>query len=180
MLGRGQQQDSIFDIIEKGNFVGPASNETDELHDTPKKWKRVLKIGLIVALIVFLIYGLYSLFGRPVRNDVFTDAFFQDVESIGLYGGESMLSGEDMQPVIRHLKGLRLTHSDIILTNIGENGEPLAGGYPGMGFHKSDGTATAFLTDGNVITFADGSSYTVNDKDLYSTLLKYFKQPENS
>ena len=59
--GYGQQQESISDIIEKGNFVGPASNETDELHDTPKKWKRVLKIGLIVALAAFLIYGLFSL-----------------------------------------------------------------------------------------------------------------------
>lgn len=61
MLGRGQQQDSISDIVEKGNFVGPANNETDELYDTPNKWKRVLKIGLIVALAAFLIYGLFSL-----------------------------------------------------------------------------------------------------------------------
>ena len=140
------------------------------------------KIWTLTLVIVFALsmFGCAGQDGDSVKNDVFTDAFFQDVESIGLYGGESMLSGEDMQPVIRHLKGLRLTHSDIILTNIGENGEPLAGGYPGMGFHKSDGTATAFLTDGNVITFADGSSYTVNDKDLYSTLLEYFKQQEES
>ena len=136
-----------------------------------------LTLAIVFALSMF---GCAGQENNPVSNDVFTDAFFQDVESIGLYGVETMLSGEDMQPVIRHLKGLRLTHSDIVLTNKDENGEDVAGGYPGVGFHKADGTATAFLIDGNVITFADGSSYTVNDKDLYSTLLEYFKQQADS
>ena len=136
-----------------------------------------LTLAIVFALSMF---GCAGQENNPVSNDVFTDAFFQDVESIGLYGVETMLSGEDMQPVIRHLKGLRLTHSDIVLTHINEDGELLYGGPASMIFLKTDGTRTGFLTQGNVITFIGSESYTVNDKDLYSTLRELFEQQTDS
>lgn len=134
----------------------------------------------LAILLVFSFFGCAGQDGDSVKNDVFTDAFFQDVESIGLYGGESMLSGEDMQPVIRHLKQLTLTHSDIVLTHIDEDGDLLYGGPASMIFLKTDGTRTGFLTQGNVITFIDSESYTVSDDDLYSTLHNLFEQQADS
>lgn len=177
MLGRGQQQESISDIIEKGNFVGPASNETDELYDTPKKWKRVLKIGLIVALIVFLIYGLYSLFGRPVRNDVFTDKFFNDVVEI-CDSRAGVVSGDELKPVIAYLKGLKLTATTEHLRTVNEDGEELYG-LDAITFRKSDGTEIMFLRNHVKMTCASESSsysYILESGDLNEGLIEAFAQ----
>lgn len=58
-----QTQDNIFDIIEKGNFIGPIEQtEHNEIEITPKKWKRRMKTVAIILIIgAILIYGLYSL-----------------------------------------------------------------------------------------------------------------------
>lgn len=177
MLGRGQQQDSIFDIIEKGNFVGPANNETDELYDNPKKWKWVLKIGLIVVLTVFLIYGLYSLFGRPVGNDLFTDEFFADVVEI-CDSRAGVVSGDDMKPVIAYLKGLKLTTTTEHLRTINEAGEELYG-LDAITFRKSDGTEIMFLRNHLKMSCASGSdtySYVLESGNLNEELIEAFGQ----
>lgn len=177
MLGRGQQQDSIFDIIEKGNFFGPASNETVELYDKPKKWKRVLKIGLIVALIVFLIYGLYILFGNTFKNDVFTDKFFNDVVEI-CDSRAGVVSGDNIKPVIAYLKGLKLTANTEHLRTVNEAGEELYG-LDAITFRKSDGTEIMFLRNHLKMSCVSGSnvcSYVLESGNLNEGLIEAFGQ----
>ncbi len=68
MLKYGQQQDNVFDIIEKGNFFTPTKGEEPSdvyaEHSSRKaKVLRILKwIAVAVGVIYFAVYG-YMLFG---------------------------------------------------------------------------------------------------------------------
>ena len=61
MLGRGQEQDNIFSIVEKGRFFTPTKGvDTDvgEIDRPRSRAKKIVKIVLLVlAAAVFIVMG---------------------------------------------------------------------------------------------------------------------------
>ncbi len=115
------------------------------------------------------------------KNDLFTDAFFQDV--VGIRDSAiGVVTGDGMLPVIQYLQGLSLTETEEFrLSTKDENGEQLFG-LDGITFDMRDGTEVAFLHNHAALTdFSDGRTYVV-DKDgenLKAGLSAAFAQATN-
>jgi len=109
-------------------------------------------------------------------NKVFTDAFFEDVVEITAYGCMNAVDKEHMGPVVKALQFLTLMESDLYLSYVDENGEPLCG--PGwLAFKKSDGTTLSFITTNAIMTLSDGSlSYYIIGDNLNLILREAFER----
>ena len=97
---------------------------------------------------------------EAAANDLFTDEFFSDIRCVaGIAEGS-----EQMAPVIRYLKSLKLKETDKHLSNRNEKGEDMYGlGY--IIFYKADGTEVHFLCNNGKFTLTGDSpkSYVIQD-----------------
>ena len=97
----------------------------------------------------------------PANNEVFTDAFFADVAQIAFIE-DTPIEGEQMLPVIRYLKSLKLSRSD---EELPEKKPETYGGWDivGMRFIKADGTELTIRLNQWAMSGLPGGSYYVTD-----------------
>ena len=104
--------------------------------------KRTLAF-LLVSVLIFGICGCsQSNKEEAAANDLFTDEFFSDVVRIRCFDGIAEGS-EQMAPVIRYLKSLKLKETNEHLRTTNEKGEFLYG-LSLISFDKADGTEVRF------------------------------------
>ena len=135
--------------------------------------RKTLLVMLIFALAINVM-GCNESKKETAQNDVFTDEFFEGVNQMTLLVMAGPVTGEEMEPVIAHLKSLTLTPTETRLTNIGENGEVLYGGPLHLVLEYDNGEQKAALVSTGIITFYGGGSYVVEDENFYRGLLEAF------
>ncbi len=133
---------------------------------------------LLTAVLLLLVLCILCSCGIPKKeapkNDIFTDEFFEGVNQITLLVMAGPVTGEQMEPVIAHLKSLTLTPTETRLTNTRENGEVLNGGPLHLVLEYDSGEQKNALVSTGIITFYGGGSYVVEDENFYRGLLEAF------
>ena len=133
---------------------------------------------LLAAILLLLVLCALCGCGTPKKeapkNDVFTDEYFQGVKKMTLLVMAQPVTGEQMEPVIAHLKSLTLTPTETRLTNIGQNGEVLNGGPLHLVLEYDNGEQKTALVSTGIITFYGGGSYVGEDENFYRGLLEAF------
>lgn len=106
----------------------PYASEIIKHFERTGTMKRILAF-LLVSVLIFGICGCsQSNKEEAAANDLFTDKFFSDVVRICCYDADNIAeSSEQMAPVIRYLKSLKLKETDEHLSNRNEKGELLYG-----------------------------------------------------
>lgn len=137
------------------------------------------KVQIILLALVFVIsmVGCSEKERDPVNSALFTDEFFADVVRIRCTMSEPV-SGEQMEPVIRYLKGLTLVETDVRIKTTDENGEVLYGGHAALTFDKADGTEIWFNINNSVMNCVSGldANYELESGNLYSGLKEAFDE----
>lgn len=133
---------------------------------------------LLAAILLLLVLCILCSCGIPKKeapkNDIFTDEFFEGVNQITLLVMAEPVTGEQMEPVITHLKSLTLTPTETRLANIGENGEMLNGGPLHLVLEYDSREQKTALVSTGIITLYEGGSYKVEDEYFYRGLLEAF------
>lgn len=114
-----------------------------------------------LLLIAVMAVGLFGC--SKSNNELFTDEFFEDVVSIDYFGLGSV-SGKQMEPVIKYLKGLKLTETDERIRIPDENGDNLYGIYA-ISFSKDDGAEIHLLCNSAKINGLDNDAYSLADEN---------------
>ena len=137
--------------------------------------KKILLVLLAISLMLSIM-GCSKPADEPteerVKNSLFTDAFFIDMEEI-TFSGIGVVHGDQIEPVMEYLQGLTLAATNTHLT-------PQNGNYAGLNaltFRKCDGTEIRFYTDHVMLTCVSGMeqcSYEVQDVNLYLGLKEAF------
>lgn len=94
------------------------------------------------------------------------------------------LVGEQITPMIRYLKSLSLSPTDIVLSGVNEKGEQLYGLF-GLTFVKRDGTEVEFLHNTRTLTNVDeanlgswvtpeGVNFTLGMQDVFWQVVKEY------
>ena len=134
--------------------------------------KRILAF-LLVSVLIFGICGCAkSNKEEAAANDLFTDEFFSDVVRICCYDADNIAeSSEQMAPVIRYLKSLKLKETDEHLSNRNEKGELLYG-LNFISFDKADGTEICFMHNHAMLTLMGDSpkSYVLDGAETDSNI----------
>lgn len=130
--------------------------------------------SILILLLALSVMGCGIKQKQSVKNEVFTDEFFEGVNQMTLLVMAGPVTGEEMEPVIAHLKSLTLTPTETRLTNIGENGEVLIGGPLHLVLEYDSGEQKYALVSTGIITFSGGGSYVVEDENFYRGLLEAF------
>ncbi len=143
----------------------PYASEIIKHFERTGTMKRILAF-LLVSVLIFGICGCAkSNKEEAAANDLFTDEFFSDVVRICCYDADNIAeSSEQMAPVIRYLKSLKLKETDEHLSTKNEKGEDMYGlGY--IIFYKADGTEVHFLCNNGKFTLTGDSpkSYVIQD-----------------
>ncbi len=114
--------------------------------------KRTISL-LLAALLLLAFPGCAGNKKVQPQNELFTDSFFEDVVEIkdSCCG---RLVGEQITPMIRYLKSVSLSPTDIVLSSVNEKGEQLYGLFI-LTFVKRDGTEVAFLHNTRTLTNVD-------------------------
>ncbi len=96
------------------------------------------------------------------NNTVFTDEFFEDIVEIddARYGS---VSGRQMEPIIKYLKSLYLSETDIDLDSNREEGIL---GFDAIYFIKEDGTRIDIYRNHVVFNKINGVSYIISNGNL--------------
>ena len=115
--------------------------------------------------------------GQPndtARNDVFTDAFFTDVEQI--YFCAVPVSGEQMEPVIRYLKGLALTPAAATEQQVSseDRNEPVRYGFYSLRFLKTNGEEVGMILDSGWIGNEAMGTYRVEEGNFIENVRALF------
>ena len=137
----------------------PYASEIIKHFERTGTMKRILAF-LLVSVLIFGICGCAkSDKEEAAANDLFTDEFFSDVVRIRCVAGIAEGS-EQMAPVIRYLKSLKLKETD---DNRNEKGELLYG-LGCITFDKADGTDVSFLYNNGKFTLTGDSpkSYVIH------------------
>lgn len=133
---------------------------------------------LLAALLLLLVLCALCGCGTPKKeapkSGVFTDEYFQGVKKMTLLVMAGPVTGEQMEPVIAHLKSLTLTPTEMRLTNTGENGGVLNGGPLHLVLEYDSGEQRNALVSTGIITFYGGGSYVVEDDNFYRGLIEAF------
>ena len=120
--------------------------------------------------------------GQPndtARNDVFTDAFFTDVEQI--YFCAVPVSGEQMEPVIRYLQELTLTFvppAEQQESTADEN-EPIIYGFLSLRFRKTSGEEEWMILKPGSMSSAVMGTYAVEEEHYIEDLRAFFNTVES-
>lgn len=144
--------------------------------------RRFILFLLIVSLLV-LFPGCAGNKKVQPQNELFTDAFFEDVVSIGSAFTER-LTGAQMEPAVAYLKGLHLTPTDAVVTPTNEKGEFIFG-TPSLAIVKRDGTEVEFLHNTRTLTNVDeanlgswvtpeGVNFTLGMQDVFWQVVKEY------
>lgn len=148
----------------------PYASEIIKHFERTGTMKRILAF-LLVSVLIFGICGCsQSNKEEAAANDLFTDEFFSDVVRIrcndGIAGGS-----EQMAPVIRYLKSLKLKETDKHLSNRNEKGELLYG-LNFISFDKADGTEICFMHNHAKLTLMGDSpkSYALDGAETDSNI----------
>ena len=136
--------------------------------------KKVLLILLALVLVISMV-GCSDPAKDPVNNSLFTDEFFDGVVRIRFSACEPV-SGEQMAPVIRYLKGLTLVETEDRVKTTDDNGEVLLGGAFMVTFDKADGTEIHFLMNTKVMNCISGldANYAIESGHLFGDLKAAF------
>ena len=141
--------------------------------------RRFILFLLIVSLLV-LFPGCAGNKKVQPQNELFTDAFFEDVVSIGSAFTER-LTGAQMEPAVAYLKGLHLTPTDAVVTPTNEKGEFIFG-TPSLAIVKRDGTELMFFYNDHTLTCVSDPAYgswaTAENEGLYEGLKEVIFPPE--
>lgn len=117
--------------------------------------------------------------GDIVKNDVFTEVFFADVEQI--YFCAVPVSGEQMEPVIRYLQGLALT--SVTPTEQKESAkdgnEPIRYGFYSLRFLRTTGEEVGMILDSGFISSESMGSYKVEEEHFIDTMRALFDTDED-
>ena len=141
----------------------PYASEIIKHFERTGTMKRILAF-LLVSVLIFGICGCAkSNKEEAAANDLFTDEFFSDVVRIRCVAGIAEGS-EQMAPVIRYLKSLKLKETNEHLRTTNEKGELLYG-LGCITFDKADGTDVSFLYNNGKFTLTGNSpkSYVIQD-----------------
>ena len=132
--------------------------------------KRILAFLLVSVLIFGICSCAKSDKEEAAANDLFTDEFFSDVVRIRCVAGIAEGS-EQMAPVIRYLKSLKLKETDKHLSNRNEKGELLYG-LNFISFDKADGTEICFMHNHAKLTLMRDSpkSYVLDGAETDSNI----------
>ncbi len=144
--------------------------------------KRTIAL-LLAALLLLAFPGCAGNQKQQPQNELFTDDFFEDVVEIkdSCCG---RLVGEQITPMIRYLKSLSLSPTDIVLSGVNEKGEQLYGLF-GLTFVKRDGTEVEFLHNTRTLTNVDeanlgswvtpeGVNFTLGMQDVFWQVVKEY------
>lgn len=148
----------------------PYASEIIKHFERTGTMKRILAF-LLVSVLIFGICGCAkSNKEEAAANDLFTDEFFSDVVRIRCVAGIAEDS-EQMAPVIRYLKSLKLKETDKHLSNRNEKGELLYG-LNFISFDKADGTEICFMHNHAKLTLMGDSpkSYVLDGAETDSNI----------
>lgn len=148
----------------------PYASEIIKHFERTGTMKRILAF-LLVSVLIFGICGCAkSGKEEAAANDLFTDEFFSDVVRIRCVAGIAEGS-EQMAPVIRYLKSLKLKETDKHLSNRNEKGELLYG-LNFISFDKADGTEICFMHNHAKLTLMGDSpkSYVLDGAETDSNI----------
>ena len=141
--------------------------------------KRAISL-LLAALLLLAFPGCAGNKKVQPQNELFTDAFFEDVVSIGSAFTER-LTGAQMEPAVAYLKGLHLTPTDAVVTPTNEKGEFIFG-TPSLAIVKRDGTELMFFYNDHTLTCVSDPAYgswaTAENEGLYEGLKEVIFPPE--
>ena len=135
----------------------------------------------IITFVLALVFaaGTLGCAGQTVKNDVFTDAFFADVEQI--YFCAVPVSGEQMEPVIRYLQELTLTFvppAEQQESTADEN-EPIIYGFLSLRFRKTSGEEEWMILKPGSMSSAVMGTYAVEEEHYIEDLRAFFNTVES-
>ncbi len=150
----------------------PYASEIIKHFERTGTMKRILAF-LLVSVLIFGICGCAkSDKEEAAANDLFTDEFFSDVVRICCYDADNIAeSSEQMAPVIRYLKSLKLKETNEHLRTTNEKGEFLYG-LSLISFDKADGTEVRFRYNHAKLTLMGDSpkSYVLDGAETDSNI----------
>lgn len=127
------------------------------------KRKSIVWCISLLLLAVCIICGLiYAKRQGQAKNDIFTDAFFENMESISVFTvEETALKGEAAKDLVIYLKSLQLKLAeDVPITDAGS--KPYYGGNQGYCVYYQNGEAIHFSATGALLTIGSRNYYVVD------------------